>query len=275
MRVPISALRWNPWPRVAVLRVKEEEVGALADRLVVAKVFALGGDLAGVHADPEAVLAAGLLGDAVVEVPDLEAAVVVPADPGAVDRVVPVVAGRQGGVGVVAERAAAVRAVADAVALEATPGVVGESVGLVALDDLPQDARQVLVVVGAVDAGDEEIARAVGCAVLVDGEPVGVFEVGLGCGAVGVHACDDGETFGAGVLNDLAEEVAVAEVLGAGVELQGGGVVGDDPAGVDDDPLDAGVAPVLAPPGAVVTGRIEFGEVGLTPAYGVAVPDAG
>ena len=49
-------------------------------------------------------------------------------------------------------------------------------------------------------------------------------------------------------------------------------VVGDDAAGVDDDALNFGALPVVAPPGDVVLVRILLGDVGLSPAVGAPVP---
>src|SRR5258708_24775143 len=49
-------------------------------------------------------------------------------------------------------------------------------------------------------------------------------------------------------------------------------VVGNDAAGVEDDALDQGALPELAPPGDVIADGIVLGDVGLAPAGDAAVP---
>jgi hypothetical protein len=55
--------------------------------------------------------------------------------------------------------------VADAVARETTPTVVRESFGVITVGNLAQQIGNVFAVVGAVDAGDEQIASAMGFAI--------------------------------------------------------------------------------------------------------------
>ena len=197
---------------------------------------------------------------------------VVPLDPLAVARVVPVLAGGDGLAGGGAELARAVVAVADAVALQPAPTVVGEAFGMAALDDLAQNAGDVLVVVGAVDAGDVLVVGAVGLAVGLAGEPVGMgLEEILG-GAVAIHARQHGEPVLMGGLREFAVEIASLEELGAVMERELARVVGDDAAGIDDDALDARALPIVAPPGDVVVVGIALGDVGLAPAADAAVP---
>src|SRR5665811_2087399 len=85
---------------------------------VVPEMLALREDVAGIHADPEAVLATMPLGCGVIEIPNLDPSSVVPPDPGPVHRVIPVVGRRQVGASMVPEFAAAVDAVADTVPLQ-------------------------------------------------------------------------------------------------------------------------------------------------------------
>ena len=56
------------------------------------------------------------------------------------------------------------------------------------------------------------------------------------------------------------------------VQRELAGVVGHDPAGVDDHALDPRALPVLPPPGDVVSGRVALGDVGLSPAEHAAIP---
>src|SRR5262249_11379020 len=156
------------------------ELGAVADLQTIAKRAALAGDGAAVHADVKTVRAAGRLRGAVEEIPDFQAALIVPLDPLAVDRVVP---GLPRGNRVSCrglEFAFAVVAIADAVAPHAAPMVVGEALRVAALDDLLDHGRNVLVVVGAVDAGDVLVRGPVGVAGGLAGEPVRVSAVEFG-----------------------------------------------------------------------------------------------
>src|SRR5207237_4657999 len=132
-----------------------------ADLLQIAKRPRLGRDRSAVHARPDAVGPAGLARDAVVHLPHLDPPRVAPHDPLAIYGIVPRGRTRQCLCRLRAERAVAVCTEADALAAEACPAVVGEYVGMRALDDLAQHAREVLSVVGAVDACDVLVARPV------------------------------------------------------------------------------------------------------------------
>ena len=134
------------------LVVKHEDLGSLADGLVVAETGTLHLDLACVHADPEAVRSPRPFRHAVIEVPDLDAPFVVPEDPPSVGIVSPIFLFRQGEAGLIAELPGAVVTVTDVVPLQPAPAVVGEPFGMAARDDLFEDVQQVLVVVGAVNA---------------------------------------------------------------------------------------------------------------------------
>jgi len=188
----------------AGLFVEEDDLGAGEDFFGVAECVSLGGDVGGLHAQPEAVYAAGGLRDFVVEVPLFEAAGVGPFDPFAEGGVVPVAGGGEGSVGERLEAAGAVLTVADRVTVGGGPGVVGEAFGMVAVDDFAHDVGKELVVVGAVDAGDVELAGHVRLAIGVDGDVVGV---GVEKGAVdfgGIHAGDDGEAVVVGGFGEIA-----------------------------------------------------------------------
>ena len=166
-------------------------------------------------------------------------------------------------------------AVADAVAIQAAPAVVGEALGVAALDDLGENGGEVFVVVRAVDAGDVFIGGTVRIAGAVASEPIGMgFEKIFG-GAIRIHARDDDKSFGMGGFGEIAVEVAIAEEFGAMLQGELAGVVGNDAARIDDDALDLGTLPEGAPPRDVVAGRVYFGDVGLAPARGAAVPGFG
>ena len=257
---------------VAALVVEHDDLGALANRLEVAERTALGTGRSAVHSDPEAIGTAGGFGGAIVQVPDLHAPGVVPHDPIAVRRIVPVGRTGNGLAGLLTELALAIVAVADAPAAEAAPTVVGEALRMAAPDDLAQDVGEILVVVGAVHAGDVAVGVAVGIAAGVPGEPVRVGLEEILPGAVGVHAGEDDEAVLVRGLGQFAEEVAIAQKLRAVVQRVLAGIVGDDAAGVDDDALHLGLLPVAAPPGDVVADRVALGDVGLSPAVAAAVP---
>jgi hypothetical protein len=197
---------------------------------------------------------------------------VAPPDPVAVCPIVPVDVARQVEPGVLGEFSAAVGAVADPVSSQARPTVVGEPVGAVALDDLAQHGGQVFLVVWAVHAGLVAVACPAWLARSVDGEPVGMCAVESLAGAVRVHARQHGEPFLACGPHDLAEQIPVAQVLGAVLQAEPAGIVGNNAAGVDHDTLCMRSSPVFAPPLGVVAGWIEFVQVGLSPAVGAVVP---
>ena len=142
------------------------------------------------------------------------------------------------------------------------------------LDDLPEDVGEILVVVGAVDARDVLVGRAIRPAVRVAGEPVGMrLEEILG-GAVRVHPRHHEDPVVVRRLRQLAEEVAAVEELRPMVQRELARVVGDDAAGVDDNGLDLRALPLRAPPGDVVADWILLRDVGLAPEVGAAIPGA-
>src|SRR5574340_907488 len=116
--------------------VHEHHIRALADSFHVAERTRLSRDRAAVHAYPDAVRAAALLCRPVEMVPDLDAPVVVPLDPLAVNRIVPVALLGERLARLLAELPRAVVAIADALASQARPTVVRETLGMAALDDL-------------------------------------------------------------------------------------------------------------------------------------------
>src|SRR5262249_20589093 len=90
----------------------------------------------------------------IVLVPDRNAARIVPLDPFAVIRVAPILILWKRAAGSVPELASAVIAIADTLASESAPTVIGETFGMAALDDFPHDVRHVFIVIAAVDASD-------------------------------------------------------------------------------------------------------------------------
>ena len=215
---------------------------------------------------------ARLTGRAVVQVPDFETAVVVPEDPLPVQRIVPVLSRGDSLASAVAKPALTMRTVTGALSVQPAPAIVGDPLGMRPLDDLVQDARDVFVVVGTVDARDVEFTRPIGPARAVNGEPVGMGSVKSLMGTVGVHAGENEQAVLVGRLGELAVEITVAQGLRAMVERELAGEVGHDSARVEDHSLDPGVSPVTPPPRDVVVGRVNFGDIGLTPAQGSAIP---
>src|SRR5437660_12530167 len=97
----------------------------------------LGGNGTAVHSHPDTMRAARRLRRAVIQVPYFEAPFVVPLNPLAVGLVVPILAVRKRASGLVFELTCAIFAVADTVAREAAPAIVGQSVRVAPLDDFP------------------------------------------------------------------------------------------------------------------------------------------
>ena len=163
-------------------------------------------------------------------------------------------------------------AIADAAAIQAAPTVVGDALGVRALDDLAQHVRQVLLVVRAVDARHVEVAGPVRLAGGVHGEPVGMRLVERFVGTVGIHAGQHRQTILMGRTGQFAVKVAVAQRRRTVLQRELAGIVGDDAAGIDDDALHLRPFPVLPPPGDVVARRVDLGDVRLPPAVRPPIP---
>ena len=271
--LPVSPFSWKPGRVVPRLVVEHQDLGAAADRSGNLEPARLGRDRSAVHADPRQwARPAAWHVVRLFRSQSLQAAVVVPEYPLPVQRVVPVLPRRDGLAGAVAEPALTVARSSRAFPVQSAPAIVGDPLGVRPLDDLAQDAGDVLVVVGAVDARDVQLASAIGLARAVDGEPVGVGSVEGLVGAVGVHAGEDEQAVLVGRLGQLAVEIAVPQGLRSMVERELAGVVGHDAAGVEDHPLDPRVSPVAPPPRDVVARRVDLGDIGLAPAQGSAIP---
>src|SRR4051794_2379107 len=115
--------------------IEENHLGPLEDGLAIAEGTALGGYRAAVHAKPEAIGTSRGFRRAIIQVPDLYTTRIIPVDPLAVDRVIPVLLQWQSGAGFVAELSRTVFAIADAVTVEPAPAIVGESFRMAALDN--------------------------------------------------------------------------------------------------------------------------------------------
>src|SRR6478752_3766974 len=89
-----------------------------------------------VHSHPDTMRAARRFGRAVIQVPHFEAPLVVPLNPFAIGLAVPILLIRKRAAGLVFELACAIAAIADTVAREAAPAIVGKSVRMATLDDL-------------------------------------------------------------------------------------------------------------------------------------------
>ena len=120
----------------AGLVIEHEDLGPAADFLEVAETAALPADRAAVHADPEAIRPARGFGRAIVRVPDLQPPRVVPLDPLAIDRIVPVLLAGN----LLARRARGTSSRSSrnsrCFRAQSAPAIVGDPLGMRALDDL-------------------------------------------------------------------------------------------------------------------------------------------
>lgn len=73
-------------------------------------------------------------------------------------------------------------------------------------------------------------------------------------------------------LGNFAVKVAPAQGLGLVVQRKFAGIIGEDPARVDNYALRLGSLPMLPPPLDVVVSRIDFGDVRLAPTISTAIP---
>src|ERR1039458_1343181 len=242
------------------LLVEHHNLRPLADRLVIAKLLGLGGNRAAVHSEPEAMRPAGFARGAIEQVPDFKPARVVPPDPLAIDRIVPILRARDRLAGLLVKLALTIFAVADAVALQAVPVVVRDSIRVRALDDFAEHGRKVFVVIRAVDARDVEAGVPIRLAAGAQGEPIRVSAIKVLMRANGIRA------------GEFAVKIAVTERGGAIMQRKLAGIIGNNAAGIDDDALNLRALPVLPPPGDVVSLRVNLCDVRLSPAQGAAIP---
>ncbi len=91
-------------------------------------------------------------------------------------------------------------------------------------------------------------------------------------GAVRVHASKDEQAVFVGGLSQFAVEVPVPQSLGSMVQWKLAGVVGDNTARIENDPLHPRFSPVAPPPRDVVARGIDLGDVGLPPAQSSTIP---
>src|SRR6185437_13015381 len=108
------------------LVIEHEDIRSPGDGAKIAKAFALAADGPAVHAGPYTLGAARGASDLVIEGPQLEAAVIVPADPGFVGAGIPIRLQGKIEIRFVFKIFAAVVAVADRLAAQPAPTVVGE-----------------------------------------------------------------------------------------------------------------------------------------------------
>src|SRR5262249_32951366 len=150
-----------------------------------------------VHAHPNAIWPAGGAGDAIVQIPNLQATRIAPFNPAVVNGGIPVARPRQVLAGNLAELARTILAMTDALASQSAPTIVGKAFRAVTLGNLFQQARNVLLVIGTIDAGDVEPAPAIGLAVVVDSKPVFVSVKKFLVCAARVHSRDEDDALGA------------------------------------------------------------------------------
>src|ERR1039458_1604998 len=254
------------------LLVEHHNLRPLADRLVIAKLLSLGGNRAAVHSEPEAMRPAGFARGAIEQVPDFEPARVVPPDPLAIDRIVPILRARDRLAGLLVKLALTIIAVADVVALQAVPIVVRDSIRVRALDDFAEHGRNVFVVIRTVDARDVEAGVPIRLAAGVQGEPIRVRAIKVLMRAIGIHAGEHGQSVLVRGAGEFAVKIAVTERGGAIMQRKLAGIIGNNAAGIDDDALNLRALPVLPPPGDVVSLRVNLRDVRLPPAQGAAIP---
>ena len=257
---------------VAPLVVQHHDVSAAANSLQVPEGVGLRGHGAAVHAGPDTVGAARSLRSPIVQVPELRAPVVVPQDPLPVGRIIPIGAARYRLPGLRPELALAVLAIADATPAHSRPTVIGDPLRVRPLDDFTQHVRQVLVVVGAVDARDVLVVCAIRLSFDGTGEPVGMRLEEILRDAVGVHARHHDKSVLVSCLREIAVQVPPIQELRAMMQREFAGIVSYDAAGVNDDALYFGALPVLPPPRDIILIRILFRDVGLSPAISPQIP---
>src|SRR6476469_7691804 len=89
---------------------------------------------------------------------------------------------------------------------------------------------------------------------------------------VRIHTSEHSETIQARSMGQLSKEVASIEEFCLVLQRELTWIVRNNSAGVDDDALNFGTLPVLAPPGDVIPRRVGFGDVGLSPPEHTLIP---
>src|SRR6185437_9658854 len=157
--------------------IQHNHVRAPANLPVIAKALGLAVDGAAVHAHPNAIATACGLRHAIVQIPNLQAALVIPAYPFTINRIVPVPFFRNRFPSPIAKSFFAIAAKTWTVPAKARPTVVRESFRMIAFDNFAQDGGNMLLVVRAVDASYEKIVGLVGLAIASQSEPIRVCAI--------------------------------------------------------------------------------------------------
>src|SRR5215831_13187161 len=89
---------------------------------------------------------------------------------------------------------------------------------------------------------------------------------------VGIHTSEDRESVGVRGFEQFAQQVASIQCLWTVLERVLAGVVGNDASRVNNDSLDPGAFPMLAPPEDIVITSICLCDIGLAPPQDPAEP---
>src|SRR5260221_589599 len=166
------------------LMVEHYDLGAFGDCFIVAEILTLGTDAAAHHPRPNAIRTASGLRSGVIQIPKFQTSIIVPTDPLAEDRVVPVLRRRNLFSAALPELALAVFAMAEARTSQPAPAVVGETLGPVTLCDLAKDGWDVVFVIRTVDAGNKQLTGLARLPVCIHSKPVRVSPVTFFLGSV-------------------------------------------------------------------------------------------
>src|SRR5437762_280644 len=76
-------------------------------------------------------------------------------------------------------------------------------------------------------------------------------------------------------VGQFTEEITIAESLGTKVKRELARIIREDATGINEDAMHSSPFPIVAPPGNVVTRRVGFGDVCLTPTESAVIPRFG
>src|SRR5262249_49273728 len=141
-----------------------------------------------------------------------------------------------------------------------------------ALDYFLKDARQVFVVVGAVDARHVFVGYLIRLTGLLAREPVRMRTEEILRSAAGIHPRQHDQSLLVGSVGEFAVKVAVSQKLRTMMKWNLAWVIGDNAASVYNYALYRCAFPELPPPRNVVADRIALGDIGLSPPDCAAIP---
>jgi hypothetical protein len=137
------------------LMIEHDDFSTTTNLFEIPEALALADDGTAIHSHPKAFRTAGVLSNAIIQIPQFEPPFIVPGNPLAIEWVIPVLLTRNLLAGALAKFALAIHTKAWATTTKPAPTIVSEPFRMIALSDFAQDSRNVFLVIRTVHAGNE------------------------------------------------------------------------------------------------------------------------